>query len=426
MADAVVIDPSILSNIKFVTSVPDEDMEEIKESKTIISKTWKPERTIEAVCSGGNFEFSKDGKIAYSLYDGKVFCSNTDNMKVEREIEFENEYILTFTVRNNLLVTSGKNGGLRLWNLATGTCLKYIGTGGSVINDMKLDASSTFLACATADRKVKVFDIRRNKITHEFLGHKLSVTIVRWMPNKDHKKDKMMIFSVSEEGIIKVWDMVLNCCVGTMQYHKSQVSDIEFTNDCKTLIVSSRDQKLSFWNLKENKFEKIGAIRLKEDIEGMHYVNLQVFEDKTSPYLITGGSEGALKILDINNQKYIYEEQDPIKQEIEKVFYIPKENRIMALTNDQVLSYYSLSINKENETPELKRLYSLCLYNDEIIDLRYLRNKEDSIVMCSNSELVKIVDLKTQRNKLLTGHDDIIIAVDVFEDIFVTGSKDKT
>mmetsp|Transcript_19968 Transcript_19968/g.19589 ORF Transcript_19968/g.19589 Transcript_19968/m.19589 type:complete len:364 (+) Transcript_19968:255-1346(+) len=158
----------------------------------------------------------------------------------------------------------------------------------------------------------------------------------------------------------------------------------------------------------------------------MHYVNLKVAEGKTLPYLITGGTEGALRILDINNQKYVYDEEDPIKQEIEKIFYIPKEDKIIALTNDQVLTYYSLRINEEKKSPELKRMYSLCLYNDEIIDLRYLRNQEDNIVMCSNSELVKIVDLSTQRNKLLTGHEDIVIAVDVFEDFFVTGSKDKT
>lgn len=235
-----------------------------------------------------------------------------------------------------------------------------------------------------------------------------------------------MIFSASEEGTIKVWDLVLNACVGTMSYHKSQIPSIEFTNDCKTLIASSRDQKLSFWNLKENKFNRLGAIQLNEDVEGMHYVNLEVSESKTVPYLITGGTDGKLKILDVNSQKYVYEEEDPIKQEIEKVFYLKKESKILALTNDQVLTYYDLSINKEAQLPELKRQYSLCLYNDEIIDLKYLGCMDNHIVMCSNSELVKIVDMDTQRNKLLTGHEDIVMTVDAFDDFFVTGSKDKS
>lgn len=430
MADAFVVDPAILSNINFAAQVVDDDVvfDDVADlsSKVTISKAWKPERTIEAVCSGGNFEFSKNADIAYSLHDGKVYCSNTSNMHVEKIIEFENEYFVTFTVRNNLLVTTSKNGGLRIWNLVTSTCLKYMGTGGSIVLDMKLDASCTYLACGTADRKVKVFDIRKNKVTHDFPGHKLSVSLVQWLPNKEHKKDKMMIFSVSEDGIIKVWDLVLNACVGTMQYHRSQIPTMAFTNDLRTLIVASRDQKLSFWNLKNNKFDRIGAIQLNEDVEGMQYVNLKINDTKTLPFLITGGTDGKLKILDVNHQKYVFEEQDPLKQEIEKVFYLPKDNRILSLTNDQVLTYYDLFINKETELPELKRDYSLCLYNDEVIDVKYLKCLDNHVVMCSNSELAKLVDMNTQRTKLLTGHSDIIIAVDTFQDYFVTGSKDKT
>jgi len=427
MADAVVVDPSILSNIQFATPAEDAEMQVVdKVDKQVISKTWKPQRTISAVCSGGNFEFSKNADFAYSLHDGKVHVCDTANMNIEKVIEFDNEYFITFTVRDNMIVTTGKNGGLRVWNLDTSTCLKYIGTGGSIVIDMKLDASATYLACGTADRKVKVFDIRRNKMTHEFAGHKLSVSLIRWLPNKELQKDKMMLYSVSEEGTIKVWDLVLNACIGTMKYHRSQIPSIVFTNDCKTLIVSSRDQKLSFWNLEQNKFDRLGAIQLEEDVEGMQYVNLEVADDKNVPYLITGGTDGILKILDVNNQKYVYQEQDPLKQEIEKVFYIKQSNQIMTLTNDQVLTYYNLSVNTEKELPQLERLYSLCLYNDEIIDVKYLKCKEDHIVMCSNSELVKVVDMQTQRNKLLTGHDDIIIAVDTYEDFFVTGSKDKT
>ena len=398
MADAVVVDPAILSNIQFYNkSEQQPDASVIKEDKVKISKTWKPERTISAVWSGGNFEFSADGEIAYSLHDGKVFACKTENMNVEKTVEFENEYIMTFTVYKKLMVTTGKNGGLRLWNLDTSTWIKYIGTGSSVILDMKFDPSGRYLACGTADRKVKVFDILKDKLTHDFIGHKLSVSLVRWLPCKSQSKNKFIVYSASEEGVIKVWDLVLNSWLGTLQYHHSQIPWITFTNDLKTLIVSSRDQKLSFWSLKDNTFTKIGALQLNEDVEGMQYVNLQISKTKTAPYLITGGTDGKLKILDINNQKYIYEEEDPLKQEIEKVFYLQKESQILALTNDQVLTYYSLLINESTECPQLKRLYSLCLYNDEIIDLKFLKWLDDHIVMWSNSELAKVVDLKTQK-----------------------------
>lgn len=294
-------------------------------------------------------------------------------MNVEKSIEFDNEYIITFTVHKKVMVTTGKNGGLRLWDLETATCVKYMGTGSSIVLDMRFDPSGRYLACGTADRRVKVFDMMKDKITHDFLGHKLSVSLVRWLPSKSNDKNKFIIYSASEEGVIKIWDLVLNSCLGTLHYHRSQIPSLVFTNDLKTLIVSSRDQKLSFWDLKDNTFSRIGALQLNEDVEGMQYVNLQISKTKAAPYLITGGTDGKLKILDINNQKYVYEEEDPLKQEIEKVFYLPKDNQILVLTNDQVLTYYHLFINESTEKPQLKRQYSLCLYNDEIIDLKFLK-----------------------------------------------------
>lgn len=190
--------------------------------------------------------------------------------------------------------------------------------------------------------------------------------------------------------------------------------------------MSSRDQKLSFWNLKQNEFNRIGAMKLGEDIEGMKYVNLPGAENKKVPYLITGGTDGQLKILDINSQKYVFAEEMPIKQEIERVYYLEKLNMIISLTNDQVLTYYDLVVDEATKLPKLNKLYTLCLYNDEIIDIRYLRSLDRSIVMCSNTEVAKIVNLDTQKVELLTGHEEIIIAVDTFGDYFVTGSKDKT
>jgi hypothetical protein len=118
-----VVDPAILSNIKFALPVQDEEdkQQESAGNKPVISKAWKPYKTISAVCSGGNFEFSKTADVAFSLHDGKVFCSKTENMEVVQTIEFENEYFVTFTTRGDMMITTSKNGGLRLWNLATGT-----------------------------------------------------------------------------------------------------------------------------------------------------------------------------------------------------------------------------------------------------------------------------------------------------------------
>ena len=55
-----------------------------------------------------------------------------------------------------------------------------------------------------------------------------------------------------------------------------------------------------------------------------------------------------------------------------------------------------------------------CLYLDEIIDAKFINNGQN-VVMCSNSETLKIVDLNEGNTEIYGGHADIIISLDVYE-----------
>ena len=46
-------------------------------------------------------------------------------------------------------------------------------------------------------------------------------------------------------------------------------------------------------------------------------------------------------------------------------------------------------------------------------------------LVCSNNETLKLFNLETGNNKILTGHSDIILCLDVKNELFLTGSKDN-
>lgn len=69
------------------------------------------------------------------------------------------------------------------------------------------------------------------------------------------------------------------------------------------------------------------------------------------------------------------------------------------------------------------------LYNDEIIDLKYLN--EDYAIFCTNSEFIKLLDLHSGMIEQYRGHGDIIITLDKYssksgDTLILTGSKDQT
>ena len=65
--------------------------------------------------------------------------------------------------------------------------------------------------------------------------------------------------------------------------------------------------------------------------------------------------------------------------------------------------------------------------NSEIIDVKYIENGT-SIAVASNCEQVRLFDIETMACRVLAGHKDIILSVDVSKsgDTIVTASKDNT
>jgi U3 small nucleolar RNA-associated protein 13 len=75
-----------------------------------------------------------------------------------------------------------------------------------------------------------------------------------------------------------------------------------------------------------------------------------------------------------------------------------------------------------------KKVASYCLYLDEVIDIKFIKPENDFAVVCSNSETLKLVSLKSSQIELYSGHSDIILCLDVSPStkMILSGAKDNT
>ena len=71
---------------------------------------------------------------------------------------------------------------------------------------MVFDSSGRFLALGTPQGIIKVFDVKKGTQTHEFKGHRGSIKQIYFHP----EFQKYQIISISEEGAIKIFDLVAN------------------------------------------------------------------------------------------------------------------------------------------------------------------------------------------------------------------------
>ena len=116
-----------------------------------------------------------------------------------------------------------------------------------------------------------------------------------------------------------------------------------------------------------------------------------------APYLVVGGASGKVSLFDINQQKVIFESEPVAQNEVTKIFY--HEQQVVVLNADQQMMMYELK--KAKEGLKLKNKETKCLYLDEIIDVKVIKNSLDyadtpkHAILCSNNELIKVVDLET-------------------------------
>ena len=84
-----------------------------------------------------------------------------------------------------------------------------------------------------------------------------------------------------------------------------------------------------------------------------------------------------------------------------------------------------------NKKISITKTGSLCLYLDEVIDVRFISEGSKYALLCSNSETLKLLNMESRQIELYQGHSDIVLCLDVVSSddehaIFLSGAKDST
>ncbi|CAM9900249.1 unnamed protein product [Discosporangium mesarthrocarpum] len=108
----------------------------------------------------------------------------TRKLKDEDSAEAEEE-IVCFTLHpiRAEIVTASRNLLLRHWDLATGECRRSIKAHGLQVLCMDYDSTGTLVGTGSADRMVKVFDVEGGYCTHSFRGHTAIITLLTFHPD---------------------------------------------------------------------------------------------------------------------------------------------------------------------------------------------------------------------------------------------------
>lgn len=382
----------------------------------------------------------------------KLQCSESDDGDNE-------DNIITFVNKNNLLIVAYESGLLRKWSVEITfdennedqsitdiDCVllrtwksQHVGPIAKVV----LDTSNTLVATGGSDSSIKVWDVVNNYCTH-FLKEAHGVVNTLAFSTLITENTYYLLGS-GDDYVIHVWNLIESKHIAKLTGHESKITDIAFANDNKIIISVSRDKLVFVWNV--DTFEVQRTFAVFESVEVMQLVPqnlLKVLGDKqnTNEVLVTGGESGLIKVWNYQTGNLLYTQdnsllkvESTVKREddseesllkyeytlINQLIFNQKNNELIAVSFDKDIIFHDIS----NLSPKRH----LIGHTDEVLDVKLIGDTQSHIAIATNSPKIKVFDVHTMDSYILLGHSDIVLSLSVFAknpNLMVSSSKDNT
>ena len=180
------------------------------------------------------------------------------------------------------LVSGGRDGTIRLWDLA-GKQLNQPWVGGEEgISAVAIAPEGDYIASGGEDNKVRLWDLQGNS---KVLGeHEDEVLAVAFSP------DGRYLVSSSKDKTIRLWTREGNPVGKPFTGHTDYVSAVTFTPDGQSIISGSWDNTIRLWNLQGNQRGKI--------LEGHDGFILAIAVSPDGEYIVSGSGDKTLRLWD--------------------------------------------------------------------------------------------------------------------------------
>ncbi|KAJ6483883.1 U3 small nucleolar RNA-associated protein [Mycena vulgaris] len=308
----------------------------------------------------------------------------------------------------------------------------------------KADPTSTYLASGAADGVVKVWDIARGDT-----GGVVSALAFDYHqdPSSVKQQHKMQLITGSLDTRIRIFELTDSAARGSgsqkpvavLEGHVSVPRGLDVSLDGKWLISGGRDSVVLIWDLSAmqqpsskgakgkgkdkvatptlaktvpilERVEAVGLLRPDEDLTGSSSASDQL-------RFYTGGENGVVKIWDGREGNVLF----TLGGEGNKISDDQETQRQIV----DVITFCSTLFRRTSLTRQLIG------FNDEIVDARFLSSAaqpDSHLALATNSSLIRVYSVSDFDARLLEGHTEIVLCVDVGANgtVLASGSKDKS
>lgn len=153
------------------------------------------------------------------------------------------------------IVSSGSDGLLKIWSLATGSLRATLDAYEQIesslsstqqqrqgISDVAWSSDGKYIVCGGDDKIVRVWHAKRLELLCEFEGHTSFIFCVTFNPNTT------LAVSGSFDESVRMWDLQKKRCHRTIAAHSEAVTGVAFNRDGSILASCSYDGLIRLWD----------------------------------------------------------------------------------------------------------------------------------------------------------------------------------
>ncbi|XP_031502912.1 protein TORMOZ EMBRYO DEFECTIVE [Nymphaea colorata] len=406
----------------------------------------------ERFYTGGPYAVSPDSSFLACACDNDVKIVDALDSSVRATLEGDSGRITAITIGpdGRFLFSASHSRQIRVWDLSSFKCVRSWKAREGIVMNIACDSSGGLVATAE-ERKVLVWDVEGGYCTHYFQGHEGVVRTILFHPDANH----LLLFSGSDDGTVRVWDLVTKKCASVLRKHFSTVTSLAVSENGWTLLSAARDRVVNLWNLRNYNFEKtITTYEVVEAIcvipsESVFATTLGKIRPKvkgkknSSPpiHFLTVGDRGIVRLWSSECADCLFEqkssdasiasdENDSQRGFISAVV-LPKDQGLLCVTFDEQFLFYD-PVKDDESMFQLNLRRRLVGSNEEISDLKFLGDEERYLAVATNIGQVRVFDLASRTCcHVLEGHTDIILCLDSCvlasgRSLLASGSKDNS
>ena len=319
-----------------------------------------------------------------------------------------------FSLDGNKIITGGKDGILRVYDLESRLLQQEIKTG--IITAIAQHPTRELVLVGTANSNILVIDIIKGTKILEIYGHRLPILSLEFSKDDHHGKEYLVSSSTDES--VKIWDANTFDELLSFQAHSGAVHAVKFSPVNTSLATSSYDRSVAIWEVElESK-----QVTRKQHYYGakLAFTDLDWSPDGKSLAIVSADGSLRVKSLVDNKDSIILEKNDTYITAMalspdNKEFFLGLENGNLVTAN---LKGETVTTLENAHANTITCLSILLLTSDEFL-----------VITGSTDKTIKIWQPKTL--KLIAigeNHEGGIrsIAISPAKDYILTTSTDKT